>query len=178
MNILSNLLNKNKNRNTLQINNIRNGRVNIMGKPTSRYVFPLYDQSSSGNSIYKKEALKTIHTNTTLSNLFFSKKNIEIIQTNIRYHVWMESDKKHIISIQSHQELHIIMRSIFLQYSKNMNTDLLKQIKKLNNIVIKYTVPNILSNIELYIGYKKRVSQLPIPLSHPLNLAIKGTKLY
>ena len=90
----------------------------------------------------------------------------------------MESDKKHIISIQSHQELHIIMRSIFLQYSKNMNTDLLKQIKKLNNIVIKYTVPNILSNIELYIGYKKRVSQLPIPLSHPLNLSIKGTKLY
>ena len=37
-------------------------------------------------------------------------------------------------------------------------------------------IPNILSNVELYIGYKKHVSKLPQPLEHPKYLSSAGMK--
>jgi len=68
------------------------------------------------------------------------------------------------------------MRSIFLQYGKHSNTNIIKQIKELNQLMCNYCIPNILSNIELYIGYKHRVSYLPKPLPHPINLSSTGMK--
>jgi hypothetical protein len=178
MDILSKIMYKNKNMSKIQFNNIQNGRVSISGKEFTNNIYPLYEQKKNGNTIYKNEALKTIQTNSILSNLYFSEKNIRIIQENIKYNIWINSNKEYIIGKQSNSELKIIMRSIFLQYSKNINENMNQQVKYLNDIVIKYCVPNILSNIKQYLGYLENVSYLPIPLSHPLNLSVKGTKLY
>ena len=178
MNTLSRLLKLNYNNSTTQMNKLKNGRVNIMGHPITRHPFPLYQQKTNGDMIYKSEALKTILVDSDLSNVFFSHTNINILQTVIRYRVWIESGKKHIISNQSSQELKTIMRSIFLQYGKFQNNNITKQVKSLNEVVIEYTVPNILSNIELYLGYKQDISHLPIPLTHPVNLSVKGPRLY
>jgi hypothetical protein len=178
MDTLSKILNINKNRNLVKFNSIQNGRVNIDGQVLFNKSFSLYEESNTGNNIYKNEALKSIQINSDLSNLFFSKQNIEILQNSIKYNVWIKSNKQHIISNQSVIELKIIMRSIYLQYSKNINKNIVEQVKDLNDIVINYSVPNILSNIEQHLGYTKTVSYLPVPLSHPKNLSIKGTKLY
>ena len=96
----------------------------------------------------------------------------------MRYRVWVESGKKHVIGRQSDGELKIIMRSIFLQYGKYRDTRIIDQVKELNKIACQYTIPNILSNVEQYIGYKKDLSFLPKPLALPQNLSIKGTKMY
>lgn len=178
MNTISRLLKLNYNQSTTHIHTLKNGRVNIMGKSISKDPFPLYQQKTNGDMIYKNEALKTIMTNSTLSNVFFSNTNINVLQNVIRYQVWIESDKKHIIGKQSTQELKTIMRSIFFQYGKFQDTNIRTQVKALNEVVIQYVVPNILSNIELYLGYKRDISELPIPLSHPVNLSVKGTRLY
>lgn len=163
--------------NTL-MNKVKNGRVNIMGTPIGMSEFPLYEQTKSGDAIYKYEALKSIQSKSKLSNLFFSKYNINILQNILRYQVWYESGQKYVVGKQSEMELKTIMRSIFLQYGKFRNRDLIGQVKELNEIVTQYTVPNVLSNVELYIGYKHDISFLPTPLPLPVNLSITGTKLY
>ena len=61
----------------------------------------------------------------------------------------------HIYTIdeQDPVELSIIMRSLYLQYSKNMDNEITKQISELNTIVTDEIVPNILSNIQQFIIY-------------------------
>ena len=165
------------NNNETFFNRVKNGRVNVMGKPLSMNAFPLYEQSNKGDAVYKNEALKSIQTKSRLSNLFFSKYNINILQNILRYQVWYESGEKYIIGKQSEIELKTIMRSIFLQYGKFRSKELIGQVKELNELVSQYTVPNVLSNIELYLGYKKDISYLPKPIPLPVNLSVKGTRL-
>ena len=68
---------------------------------------------------YERTVLKGNHCDNILNQLFFSKKNMDIIQNGLRYRVWEKSDKKFVIGRQSETELVIIMRAIFLQHSKN-----------------------------------------------------------
>jgi len=63
------------------------------------------------------EELKGIQSLTPLSRAFFSKQNISSLHTNIRYQVWLDTNKQHVISAQSNEELILIMRSIYLQNS-------------------------------------------------------------
>lgn len=157
---------------------IKNGRINIMGQPISRSQFPLFIESKRGNTTYKNEALKSILGKSKLHNLYFSKTNIDNIQAMIRREIWIQSNKKHKISRQSDNELKIIMRSIFLQNGKHQCNNIIEQIKDLNQLVLEYCIPNILSNIELYLGYKKDTSFLPVPLEPPKNMSVVGLRGY
>ena len=111
-----------------------------------------------------------------LSKLYFSKDNVENVHSLIRYNVWIQSGKKHIISKQSTLQLEIIMRSIFLQYSKNLSNNLKEQIEELNNYVLEYAITKILSSIEQYLGYKKDISTLPNIMEYPEYLSTAGDK--
>ena len=68
------------------------------------------------------------------------------------------------------------MRSVYLQYSKNLASDIAEQVSILNNLVVNICVPKIITNVEQYIGYKKDISGLPKPLPRPQNLSSAGTK--
>lgn len=165
------------NKNSTFLNNKKvnfNGRVNITDSQSKPW--ELFQQCNLNNNLYKQEAVKTIQTSTPLSNAFFSKENIDIIQNNIRYTVWLKSGKKHIISRQSDIQLQIIMRSVFLQNSKHLPTNIKGQILNLNSLVINYSVPKILSAVEQFICYKQTVSTLPQPMTRPEQTSIKGEK--
>ena len=75
------------------------------------------------------EDLKHMICPNTLNTLFFSDKNVIIIQNGIRKKVYDDSGGKHLIDNQSKRELTIIMRSIYLQYGKNLNCNITKQIE-------------------------------------------------
>lgn len=152
-----------------------NGRVDITGNNIGPQ-WPMFQQNNTGVKNYKEEALKGIQTESILSQLFFSKKNIDTIQNQIRYNVWEQSNKQHIIGRQSDTELEIIMRSIYLQYARNLPENIKGQIEELNTMVLDYCIPNILSEVEQYLSYKTNVSNLPKPLSRPENLSNAGTK--
>ena len=94
-----------------------NGRVDILDNNNAKS-YPLY-QNNKRNTEYKDEALKGIQSSSPLSQLFFCKENIDNIQNMIRYNVWLISEKKHIIERQSDVDLHVVMRSFYLQYSQN-----------------------------------------------------------
>jgi hypothetical protein len=59
------------------------------------------------------------------------------------------------------------MKSIFLQYSLNIEYDIPKQINVLNELVIKYCVPNVYSELMSYVKYLKDISTLPVPIDFP-----------
>ena len=60
---------------------------------------------------------------------------MDIIQNNIRYTVYVKTNKKHIIDKQSDIELQIIMRSMYLQHSPNLEYNYKEQLEYLNKLV-------------------------------------------
>tara|TARA_B100000427_G_scaffold326135_1_gene334228 strand:+ start:756 stop:1148 length:393 start_codon:yes stop_codon:yes gene_type:complete len=122
------------------------------------------------------DELKGIQYNTPLSRAFFSRENIDSLQTSIRYNVWLSSGKKHVIAKQSDNELIVIMRSVFLQNSKNRESDILYQVKELNKIVLDYTVKHILTQVRQYITYTKDISNPRPIMEHSVNTSIRGSR--
>ena len=68
------------------------------------------------------------------------------------------------------------MRSIYLQHSPNLPTQVKEQIKYLNELVCNWCVEKIIPEIYQYMGYLKEVEYMPVPLEHPVNLSSKGSK--
>ena len=138
--------------------NFQNGRVvNIESNPNKKY--DLFNNNNNNKDTFKNIALKGIQENTNLNQLYFSRTN-----------------KKHVISKQSYIELEIIMRSIYLQYSKNLNCKYNEQINNLNKLVVNECIQKILPEINQYYTYINDVSHLPVPLDLPKNLSSAGTK--
>ena len=81
-----------------------------------------------------------------------------------------------IIGPQSETELIIVMRAIFFQNAKNLDTNIPEQISELNSIVIQSILPKILSNIKQYQEYLKNKGQIPLPMDRSMNVNNKGIK--
>ena len=97
-----------------------NGRIDILDNTP---VKPFYLTNDNNNlKYYKKNSLKGIQTKSILSDAYFSKDNINQIQNMLRYNVYVRSNKEYIVDRQSDTQLLIIMRSIYLQNSKNLDT--------------------------------------------------------
>ena len=156
-------------------NQFQNGRVtNITAK--NYKTFPMFGQNNNKKNNFKNEALKGIQQDSPLSFLFLSKDNMNIIQNKLRYDIWLKSGKKYIIDKQSPIDLEIVMRSIYLQYSQNLNCKYNEQIDKLNDLVLEYAVPQVFIEVEQYLGYLDYVEKMPNPISLPQNLSSAGTK--
>jgi hypothetical protein len=125
---------------------------------------------------FQVECLYGIQETSKLNQLFFSKANMDIIQNMIRYNVYNKSNQKHLIDKQSDIELEIIMRSIYLQHSPNLDYKFKEQIKYLNGLVSDWCVEHILPEVDQYLGYLKEVEYMPMPIDLPLNLSSKGSR--
>ena len=136
----------------------------------------MYRDENFKNSVVNKTILRGVYECSNLSDSFFSPENVNNLQNQIRYNVWKESNHIYIVDDQDHIELSIIMRSLFLQYSKNRNTNIPEQIKELNSIVIDDVTPGILSGIQQYLVYL-RDKQLPYrTIDRPVNVSSSGLK--
>ena len=113
---------------------------------------------------------------TKLSDLYFSNDNINILQYGIRNKILNESNGEIYIGRQSDDELKIIMRSIYYQYSKNLDNDIIGQIRDLNEKVLEWSVPRIITNIKQYDRYISDITTMPVPLERAELTSEKGTK--
>ena len=151
------------------------GRLNMLDN-TIYNDYNMFTEKSSMSNNFKNEAVKTIQQSTTLSEVFFSKENIDYIQNKIQSSVINETNGRHRIGRQSDTELSIIMRSVFLQFARNSDIDIRGQITELDNKVVEECVPTILSGIEQYLKYKNDVSTLRKPIEMPQSFNSKGEK--
>jgi DNA-directed RNA polymerase subunit H (RpoH/RPB5) len=100
---------------------------------------------------------------------------------------------KYTIDNQSTNELMIIMRSLFLEYSahpklldESMSEDekrkLLEkytiEVARLNKIVVDSTLPKVISQIQQYVDYLRDSSKQPYYMDKPKNESVQGMKQY
>jgi hypothetical protein len=145
----------------------QNGRINFEGGTP----FFLQDKIVK-DSRTTYDNLKNSQQPTVVSTLFFSMKNVKILQNGIRAGVYKLSDEKYVIDNQSSDSLNVIMRAVYLQNSLNLPDNVTKQIEDLNRIVIQYCVPRIYSEVKGYIKYKEDASTLPVPMDKPMSVYV------
>lgn len=150
-----------------------NGRINIQNTLPDQNTFQMCDKIPVKDPIGYADALKGNLENTPLSKAFFSAKNINVIQKGIIQEVYNLSNHKYVIDNQNEDVLKIIMRSIFLQNSAHLPTQIQGQINQLNQLVIDYCAPNIYTEVLSYIKYKHDVSNLAVPIEHPKHSTYK-----
>ena len=142
-----------------------NGRVNIL-EPINNSVFNLYDKIpiDEKTTSYRNALTGNIETN-SLSKTFFYSGNILILQHALMAGVYKSSNGRYSIGYQSEDTLKIIMRSIYLQHSSNLPTNITQQVEALNKLVLEYAIPQICGEADGYIKYRNDVSTLPVPLN-------------
>lgn len=146
------------------------GRENITSY-NGGFPFELFrEEKPVGESEYQyRETLSGVHEKSELNEAFFSVENTEQLQKDIIRLVNEATKGKVTIGKQSEENLIIIMRSIYLKHAKHLSTSLQAQICDLNNHVLKYAVPNIITNVKQYIGYIRDVNAPPSTIDRPLN---------
>jgi len=159
----------------------QNGRVNLNSVPnaggssvpdSAGFSFPKQTEVN-----FASDMLRGNWDHTALSDAFFTRKNVDIIQSEIQKEVYrISGPKKWAIGPQDVDEIKMIMRAMYLQYAKNNPFNIEGQLAELNQLVVKWSVPRIMSEIEQYNYYLNDISHLPIPLQQPMSMSSAGTK--
>lgn len=147
--------------------NYSNGRVDLKS-PNTSVLFNMYDKIPANQPTTFRNPTLGLWNETQLSNCFFSKENIQIIQNGIRVGVYTKSNNQYIIGLQDNDSLKIIMRSIFLQYAANKKHNITSQIQELNKMVLNYCIESVYGEAQGYIKYLYDASTLVVPISHPV----------
>ena len=103
-----------------------------------------------------------------LSDAYFSKQNIQIIQNGIRKGVYDKSQQKILIDNQPEDQIVTVMRSMYLQHSKNLEINIAQQIEELNAHVLQYCINSIFNEAVAYLKYKEDASTMHRPMQHPI----------
>ena len=157
----------------------QNGRVTInqeaLGDPYAG--LPGFAQEVTVEPGFQADMLRGNWESTPVSTSFFSPSNVERIQQLIRKGVYDRSQPKgYVIDNQSADEIKIIMRAIYYQYGRNMPKDIGAQVKDLNDKVVNWSVPHILSAVDHYFYYLNDISHLPVPMAQPQHLSRAGRR--
>jgi hypothetical protein len=146
---------------------VSNGRVDIK-TPNTCNLFAMYDKIPAHQCTTLRNPTEGLWENTVLSDVFFSNKNIQIIQNGIRAGVYKQSRGVYVIGPQDCDSLKIIMRSVFLQYSSNMKNNITHQVHELNQLVLNYCIQQIYSEAKGYMQYLVDASTMYTPIQHPI----------
>ncbi len=157
----------------------QNGRVSFEETPTATGVPPSigFQYPTHTEANFAGEMLRGNTERTPLSDAFFTRTNFDRIQDTIQAEVYRASGpKKYVIDRQDTDELKTVARAMFLQYAKNSPYNIQQQISDLNDMVVKWCVPRIISEIDAHFHYLNDISHLPVPLAQPVHLSSAGTK--
>lgn len=153
-----------------------NGRIDIIS-PTLNNQFELSDKIPVHTTAAFRDAMTGNWMNTPLSLAYFSSENIIILQNNIRKGVFDKSNGEFVIGLQDEDELKIIMRSVFLQNSLNLETNIREQIRDLNALVESYAIEQVYKEAISYLKYKRDASNMYALLALPSNSSTRGKAL-
>jgi len=156
-----------------------NGRINLSAPsgPGGHADVPGFSYRTASDRSFATDALRGNWEVTELATHYFSEGNLKAINNAIRRAVYEKSgSKKYIIDDQSADELTIIMRTMYLQYAQNLPYDIPGQVADLNEKVLNWSVPHILSAVDHYNYYLNDISHMPVPLARSVSLSSAGTK--
>ena len=143
------------------------GRVDING-PNIETKFSMVDKIPVNTNTNYLNSLTGNMERSILSDAYFSLDNIETIQHGIRRGVYNKSNGTILIDNQSRDNIVTVMRAMYLQYSKNLDTKLNEQVNELNNYVLNFCIPKVYSEAIAYLKYKQDASTMHVPMSAPI----------
>jgi hypothetical protein len=149
------------------MNKVSNGRIDIQ-TPDTRSLFNMYDKIPAHQCSTYRNPLEGQWDDSALSNAYFSKENIQIIQNGIRAGVYKQSNNQYVVAPQDCDSLKIIMRSIFLQYSANLPGNVSNQIEALNQMVLNFCIQQVYGEAKGYMKYLSDASNMYVPIAHPI----------
>jgi hypothetical protein len=135
---------------------------------------PGFEYSTSAPDNAGMEGVRGNLERTPMNQAYFSTANFQIIQNAIRRRVFDYTSK--VIDPVGAEDLFMVMRAMYLQYSRNLPTNIPEQIADLNERVVAWCVPKIVAEVNMYAQYLKDIETLPTPLAHPVNQSSAGTK--
>ena len=161
----------------------QNGRINFSVTPgpgvggTSVPDTAGFTHSTQVEKSFMGDMLRGNWDKNDVAQAFFTANNVARIQAAVRKEVYTRSgSKKYVIDDQSVDELKMILRGIYLQYAKNNPFNVEGQVNDLNELIIDWCVPRILSEVDHYFFYLNDISHLPVPLTQPMNMSSSGTR--
>uniref|UniRef100_A0A6C0C9H9 Minor capsid protein P8 central region domain-containing protein n=1 Tax=viral metagenome TaxID=1070528 RepID=A0A6C0C9H9_9ZZZZ len=123
-----------------------------------------------------KDCVKGIQEETILSKIFFSPQNVDLLQKQIIGTVFKRTNGAYLIEKQNEEDLQVVMRSMFLQHARHVADHIKEQIQELNNLVTDDVVPNIISEVNQYIGYLDRTFLPRQIMDHPECVSSAGMR--
>lgn len=148
------------------------GRVNLLEPEDPNAKFNMFErvaQKNKGTCLYQ-DTMRGFFEPNDLSKLFFSEANVKALQEGMRDGVSQGSEGRYVVPPQNQDNLAIIMRSTFMNHANFFpSVSAEKQVADLNQKVLDYAVPQLLSSARSYEQYLVDQSTLVVPLSQPLN---------
>ena len=158
----------------------QNGRVAFdptFGAGGTLESIPGYSHQTQDETNFMDDMLRGNWEKTALSAAFFCPQNIKLLQNAIRKEVYDRSgEKRYVIGDQSVDELKIIMRGMYYQYARNLDAGVGEQVKDLNQKVVNWSAPHVLSAVDHYYYYINDISHMPVPMQQPQNISRAGTR--
>lgn len=146
------------------------GRVRLLpNEQLPAYMFSLTGTSSTSSTGQQQAPpvsnLGAMQQSTALSHAYFSSENTQMLQNALRKGVFDATGT--VVHEQSTEQLQLVMRSVFLQHSRNQthSADVIReQIQEMNTKVTDYCVPVVVSNLKQHQQYLVDVSTMPMPM--------------
>jgi hypothetical protein len=137
-----------------------------------------YDQNICDNHETSTLALRGIGMdNTNVSKLYFSGQNIKRIQKQIRQQIHIQSEGKFKLDVdQNEMDLLIAMRAVYIEHGKHQDSHVVRQVKKLNEQLLDYIMPDIMTNVNQYYGYIREINEPLKPILRPMNVSHAGRR--
>jgi hypothetical protein len=143
---------------------IFNGRVDLLGGENTKLKMDMMEKTAFKNKATTYcDSMKGQWEDNVLSQVFFCKENIQIIQNAIRANVYKLSGDKYVVSQPNIDNLQIIMRSYFMSFVEFYDTNITKQVEKLNQMVIDYCSKELYSAGTFYLKYLGDQSGMYMP---------------
>jgi predicted methyltransferase len=97
-----------------------------------------------------------------VSSQYFSSENINQIQCELVKQIKQRTNIE--IGHQSEIELFKLMNSVYEEHGQ-----IVRDIRCLNNILLKLAIPNIINGIRMHLTYIKDASSLPTPMERSIS---------
>ena len=104
-----------------------------------------------------------------VADLFFNGENWKRIQKQIKDAVWKETKGKFILKADQHRErLYPVLQSVYEENAEFRTTRPVREVKRLNVLVVKEIMPGILDSLIGYYRYLEDVNKPIEPLDRPM----------
>jgi hypothetical protein len=112
---------------------------------------------------------------TEVAKTFFGVTNIKRIQKKLKREIYNRSYTKfRLEEDQNVLDLLQAMITVYNEYGKNLNQNIVRQVKILNEQTVQYIAPDMMTELKQHYGFLDSIKNPPNPLPDPINVNRAG----